>query len=204
MVVLPVGHLLGPFFTGAGDELPESVDVRVGSELSSLPMEAYLVWAAAHGDPPAVAEAPMGKAGVLARVGVTVSDPEPVYRQLVSKRLLVEVATSKRGRREFAQQHRVLPLALGLGNSPERPEEFAVGMVGSPAVTLPASAFLVWMFGHHYPSLWQACENVGVDSAAMTAGGSAVDPSLVLADVVALLPLLVSTGCACVDRRIDV
>jgi hypothetical protein len=200
--VLPVGHLLGPFFTSADTEIPESVDIRIGTELAPLPPDAYLVWAAAHGDPRAVAKAPMTRAATLARVGGAVSDADHVYRQLVSRHLLVEIISTKQGRRDFAENHRVLPLVLGLGNSPDWPEEFVVGMVGSPAVTLPASAFVVWMFGHHYHTLWQACENVAVGTVGI-AGGGGVDPSLVLADVVALLPLLVTTGCACVDRRTD-
>ncbi len=202
MVVLSVGHLLGPLFVNTVDEIPESVDIRLGRELLSLPTEAYVVWAAAHGDPTVVAKAPLTKPATLARVDTAIGDVDLIYRQLVSRHLLVEVVPTKRGWREFAADHRVLPLALGLGNSSERPEEFVIGMVGSPAVTLPASAFLVWMFGHHYPTLWQACENVAVD-AATTVGDDTVDPSRILADVAALLPLLVATGCACVDRRID-
>ncbi|MGH3545845.1 MAG: hypothetical protein ACRDPW_07965 [Mycobacteriales bacterium] len=203
VIVLPVGHLLGPFFTNADDEVPESVDLRVGGELSSLPPEAYLVWAAAHGDPQQVATAPMTKAATLERAGVVLDQPGRAYRELVSRGLLVEVGAGKRGQREFAERHRVLPLVMGLGNSFQRPEEFVIGMVGSPVMTLPGSVFSVWMFGHQYPTLWQTCENVAM-SAAATLGGQSVGPARVLADVVALLPLLVSTGCGCVDRRSDV
>ncbi len=198
-VVLPAGHVLGPFFTDEHAEMPESVDIRLGDELSSIPAAAYAVWAAAHGEPGA--NGGMTRATTLAAAAQLVDEPDRWFDQLTAQGLLVELAHTPQARQRFARSHRVLPLALGLGNSAEHPDRFIVGMVGSPAVTLPASAFLVWMFGHRYPSLWQTCENVVSTTQLMI--GSEVDPAAVLADVVALLPPLLAHGCACLDRRTD-
>lgn len=198
-MVLPVGHVLGSFFTDEHAEIPESVDIRLGDELSSIPSAAYAVWAMAHGEPGT--SSGMTRATTLAAAAQLVDEPDRWFDQLTARSLLVELPDTPQARRRFARSHRMLPLALGLGNSAEHPDRFTVGMVSFPAITLPASAFLVWMFGHHYPSLWQTCENVVSTTQLMI--GTEVDPAAVLADVVALLPPLLAYGCACLDRRTD-
>ncbi|MGI8647183.1 MAG: hypothetical protein ACR2JX_02995 [Mycobacteriales bacterium] len=198
-MVLPVGHVLGPFFTDEHAEIPESVDIRLGEELISIPSGAYAVWAAAHGEPGV--DSGMPRAATIAAAAQLVDEPDRWFDQLTARSLLVELPDTPQARQRFARSHRVLPLALGLGNSAEHPDRFIVGMVGAPAVTLPASAFLAWMFGHRYPSLWQTCENVVNTTQLMI--GAEVDPAAVLADVITLLSPLLVHGCACLDRRTD-
>lgn len=200
-VLLPVGHLLGPFFATADADLPESVDIRLGRDVAPLPPDVYVVWAAAHGEPERVAKAPMTRSGLVSAVKDAVTEPTRYIDELLGRGLLVRLPQTFNDRRAFARSHRVLPLALGLGNSAEQPEAFTVGMVSSPALLLSASVFMPWMFGYQYPTLWQVCENVALTSNQTL--GNKVRPDELLADMVKLLPLLVSTGCAYTDRRSD-
>jgi hypothetical protein len=200
VIVLPVGHLLGSFFTSETADFPETVDIRVGRELASLPPEAYLVWAAAHG----VSAAPvlsLSREDVLTASAAKVESPQRWYAELIAKRLLIELKPTAEAWKRFAREYRVLPLTLGLGNSAENPDHFVVGMVGGATVTLPGSVFTPWMFGFRHPSLWVACENVAKTAEQMT--GEPVAVTAVLADVMALIPAMLAVGCACIDRRSD-
>ena len=200
-VLLPVGHLLGPFFTAAAADLPESVDVRLGRDVAPLPPDVYVVWAAAHGDPEHVANAPMTRTELMGSVADLVTDPARYIDELLARGLLVALPRTFRARHAFANAYRVLPLALGLGTSADQPEVFAVGMVDAPALRLSASVFMSWMFGYQYPTLWRVCENIALTSELTL--GNKVLPDELLADMVKLIPLLVATGCACIDRRGD-
>ncbi len=51
-VVLPIGHALGGFYASPDAEEPDVYEVCVGEELYDLGASPYLVWLAAHGNPP--------------------------------------------------------------------------------------------------------------------------------------------------------
>ncbi len=199
-LVVPIGHLLGPLYLEKGPEFPSSFDIRMGDDVMSLSPPSYEVWAAAHGDPKTIAQQPPSKESVLAAVAeLGVPDAARRYAEMLTSGVLVEVRRSEIARRAFAEKHRAIPLALGLGNSADKPEQLLIGMAGEPRVSVSAGVYSLWMFAHRAPTLWRACKNV----VAMWAesGQAKLDPTSLLAEFMDQLPSLLVASCICIDQR---
>ncbi|WP_427886064.1 hypothetical protein ACQHIV_26300 [Kribbella sp. GL6] len=121
--------MIFPVGRGAG---PRSVDeyvVRVGGTAEVLSESEFAAWVRAHqSDYP---------------------DQERVD-ELLRRGLLVRVDDVN----TFAQQYRLLPLYIGLGNRPDDPEQFAIGLPGlGPLAVVPATTYELWQWGWVAPSL---------------------------------------------------
>ncbi len=195
--LFPVGHDLGAFHDGAGGQCQQ---VRVGAEVVELDATRYEVWTAAHGT--------VGTDGTDGTDGTAAPATEESLRsahgdlvtELLAKRLLARTTPPA----EFASTHRLVPLALGLGNSVEEPWLFAVGLLYQPMVMMTGAVYDLWQWAHLSPDLRTACHESA--RAAARAGVSDVaqtDPDRVLTGALESLPQLVAARAACFDVRIE-
>jgi hypothetical protein len=90
----------------------------------------------------------------------------------------------------FAQQYRLLPLFIGLGNRPDDPDHFAIGVPGlEPLATVGATTYELWQWGWVAPSLWAHCEVLATigEQTAGEPGTASAQLGVVLDGVSALL-----------------
>ncbi|SRR6266508_762326 len=159
-LVFPLGHYMGAFHPDVGAPLKYR-KIRIGVEVEQLPgEELFGVWALAHGLPDRVGRVPWTRDSVTAvasEMGISKVDEQ--LDQLIAQRLLVEVAPGTPQAAEFARGHRIQPLMMGLGNTPEDPLTFSLGFVGSPpAVKINSFLYELWQWGRVTRSLWQTAE----------------------------------------------
>lgn len=104
----------------------------------------------------------------------------------------------------FASGHRLLPLALGLGNTPEEPWLFSAGLLYEPMVAMTGPLYDLWQWAHLSPDLWSACREAAAVAvqAGMTASEQ-TDPTEILSGALAVLPELLTAKVACFDVRIE-
>jgi hypothetical protein len=93
--------------------------------------------------------------------------------RLADRGLLVEARAHGPKARAFASAHRVVPLAVGLGNHPEAPDRFTIGLFDQPLVQVDELRYEVWSWSSAYDTLWQVCE-------ARAANSGEQDPAEVL------------------------
>lgn len=142
------------------------------------------------------------------RVGASIEElTEPEYESWLSAdpalvpRRLVADTTDPIG---FASVHRLLPLALGLGNTPEEPWLFSAGLLYQPLVSMTSPLYDLWQWAHLSPTLWSACEEAA--AVAVQAGATAqeqTDPVEVLSGLLATAPQLLAAKVACFDIRTE-
>ena len=196
--LLPVGHSLGAFHPG--DETEPVHQVRLGAQLVDLTGDEFRLWSRAHGIPDSAdGEVPPATEAMLR---AEVDDPA-LIRSLTDRGLLAEVGPGADDLVRFASTHRLIPLALGLGNTRDEPWLFSVGLLHQPLVRMTGAMFDMWQWAHLSPDLWLACresaavaERAGVDEPAQT------DASQVLAGVLGSLNMLLSVRVACLDMRV--
>jgi hypothetical protein len=192
--VLPVGHDLGVFHVGDGVTAPVQ-QVRVGPEIIDLDAAHFAAWTAAHGAPTEEGSVPAITVGEL-----RAEHGEEVVADLVRDHLLTAVDPAA----AFAEGHRMLPLAQGLGNSPEYPWLFSVGLLYQPLAVMTGAMYDLWQWACLSPDLWSACEEAA--EAAKQAGATEedqTDPALMLAGAISVLPQLLAARVACLDERIE-
>lgn len=193
-LVLPIGHLLG---AGQG----AAARVRVGPELVELDDTAFTVWALAHGLPDRPGADPWTRDALLSTAAAQgLGDLAPALDALVADRLVVEVDPAQGT--EFAAQHRLTPLALGLGNDPDAPGDWAVGLLGRPLVQVSGTLFDLLQWADREPDLWTAVR--GVARSARDAGRTDpadTDPAVLLAGVLGSLHALLAVDVVCLDTR---
>lgn len=185
MIVFPVGHYLG-------EHHPEGKHlVRIGMRHHELTADQFGVWVLGHGadrpEPWTVQEiVELAEASGVPDVLAHIED-------LTSRGLLTEVPPSSR---TFAESHRLAPLLVGLGNTEEDPDHYALGFpaLDQPVAVVPVGSYELWQWGHIAPSLWHTCEIRAKVAADLSQPEGDVLEG-VLAD---LRPLLVH-GCAYLD-----
>lgn len=209
-IVVPVGHFAGPMFTSPDAKAPESFEVRFRDGVFSLSAREYAVWAVTHGNPEIVGQVPSTRAVVeynARQAGV--EEPGPLFDSLINDGLLVEVAPEGESAREFARRHNILPLALGLGNTPQQLGGFQIGMPNAPRATVGYDAYHMWLFTHRALTLWDAVSSIASEAAESNAeepaeGEDSImlidDPDVLLTGLLRALPVLISTSCVVIDR----
>jgi hypothetical protein len=103
----------------------------------------------------------------------------------------------------FASTHRLLPLALGLGNTAAEPWLFSAGLLYQPLVSMTGPLYDLWQWAHLSPTLWSACQEAA--AVAVQAGVTdreQTDPAEVLAGALATAPQLLAAKVACFDVRV--
>jgi len=174
MDLVPIGHDLGVFHDGVGGRVQQ---VRVGADIHELPDDLYEAWRTAHE-----------------------TTPDTAVDELSARRLLASADDPV----AFASTHRLLPLALGLGNSVEQPWLFAAGLLYQPVAAMTGPLYDLWQWAHLSPDLWSACrEAAAVAVQAGVTEPEQTDPAQVLAGVMEALPQLLTARIACFDVRIE-
>lgn len=211
-LVLPVGHFAGPMFTSPEAEAPESFEIRFRDGVFSLSAQEYAVWAVAHGDPEKVGKQRPSRTVVEAAAKAAgVENPTPLFDSLVNDGLLVSMLPKGESAREFARSHQVMPLALGLGNTPKQLGGFQIGMPNAPRATVGYDVYHMWLFCHREENLWKAITTIAKEAEEANAEEAASDredkielisdPDVLLTGLLEALPVLVSTSCVYIDRR---
>ncbi|MGC4815315.1 hypothetical protein ACLQ29_32840 [Micromonospora sp. DT228] len=201
-LILPVGRYTGEFHPAVGAPVRyHSLSIGRLSVTIEDP-QALAVWAAAHRavDRP---DATWDRAAVIdaaTRLGVT--NPDRIVAEFLEDGLLVETAPGAPEVEDFARTHRVHPLMVSLGNSPDDPLRYGIGLFGTaPVLRLPALAHDVWQWSSVGASLWDVCQAFADAGAqAEVADTREHDPRHVLREFLAALPLLVGANAACLDE----
>ena len=202
-LLLPIGHLLGASYPQLGST-EHSVLLRVGPETVTLDDEQFTAWGLAHGLPGRTADEPWTRRELeatatqrgLGRLG-------PAIDALLADRVLVEVAPSGAEAVEFARQHRMLPLVLGLGNSAAEPEVWQVGLLGQPLAAMTSWVFDLFEWAHLDTDLWTACQAAA--RTALLVGRDelrATDPHALLDSLLQNLHQLLTVDAVCLDTRL--
>ncbi|TDV40079.1 hypothetical protein [Actinophytocola oryzae] len=144
MTVFPIGHYMG-------ERHPESLHyVRVGLEHQTMTTDEFGVWVLSHQDSPQWSVEDVVR---LASQAELPNAPESVER-LLSAGLLAQATTPV----DFTRAYRLYPLQVGLGNTPENPDEYAVGLPDQEPAVLSATAYELWQWSALAPTLWHTCE----------------------------------------------
>lgn len=175
-MIFPVGHYTG--VRAADDGVLHTI--RAGWQQHRLEEDAFGTWVLTHG----LTESGKDKwteADVLGHAEQSGIPGAAGHLQQLARLGLVSRADDAE---QFARGHRLGVLFVGLGNSPERLDEFAVGLPGlGTAALLDARSYELWQWGSVAPSLWDVCQAV------------AAEPTDVLRD----LRSLIANGCAYLD-----
>ncbi|MBB4906414.1 hypothetical protein [Actinophytocola algeriensis] len=191
-LVFPVGHYVG-------ERHPEGVQVvRVGVEHRPLTADEFGVWVLAHGAPE---DGAVWTTDDLLRLAeeTELADAGRHVEELTAKGLLALVPAE--GGPEavaFVEKYRLAPLLVGLGNTEDDPDDYALGfpLLDEPVAVVPVGSYELWQWGHVAPSMWHTCEvRAKVAADLNEPSGSEEVLAGLLAD---LRPLLVNS-CAYLD-----
>jgi hypothetical protein len=211
-ILVPVGHAMG----GVPDRDGLRYEVRRRANIERLDQQEAAAWALSHGEVTA-AQAPPGdgrvRAGVdaalqrlawaldrfaeaMGPMAAAAGRPAPeVVVGLLERGLLVATPVDGAPAVAFAQQHRLVPLLLGLGAT-EMPGEYGIGLPGVEVLAVAAPIYEIWARSPVYATLWDTCRwfagTVGADAAP-------VEPGRVVAGVLGNLHGLLSSAAAYVD-----
>lgn len=212
-LILPIGHFTGVFPDG-DDPRGRRYDVRLGDEIVALPEAGFGVWVLCHGHPGDAAEAsgpaaegsgngrPWTRSEALAYAQAKgVSDAAATVRELAGAGLVVEAPTAGRQARQFAESHRLRPSLLGLGNSPEEPDMFQIGLVGTPMAQVSRDLFEIWRWSGVAANIWDACMIFTDSERAHGESFSGwTDPEEALTSILSTAHQLLSAGAAYLDQ----
>jgi hypothetical protein len=202
-LIVPVGHYLGAQVLAPGADVDHHV-VRVGWELYQLePNEEFAIWALGHGLPgPTNGGAASWTRSALigAARAARIPNIDATLTDLIDRDLLIEVTPGTAKAVEFAQVCRTRSLLIGIGNAPDEPSRFEIGVAeDAPTGAVPGFAYELWKWGHAYDSLWHACH-------AFAAGREASvhsDPEQMLGQCLAAIQLLLVNGAIYLDEALD-
>jgi len=180
MTVFPIGHYMG-------ERHPEGLHyVRVGMAHETMTADEFGVWVLSHQD-----STQWTIEDVLSLAAATdlPAAAESVER-LLSAGLLVTVTDPT----TFAREYRLEPLLVGIGNTPEDPDTYAVGLPGQEPARLSASSYELWQWAALAPSLWHTCEIRAKVSDAPAA------PADMIPGVLADLRPILANSCGYLDK----
>ena len=204
-LVFPVGHYMGAFYPGAGQALRYR-KVRIGVDVAQIVGdERFGVWALAHGLPDRLDKGPWTRSALLAAATeAELPDAETHLDALLEQKVLTQVAPGTPESIEFAKTHRLQPLMMGLGNSPQDPLSFGLGFVGAPPVVrVPSFLYELWQWGRIGRSLWHTVEMFAkVEREVAQKGAGVPDPQAVLDRILSQLHVLLAHNAAYLDQTL--
>ncbi|MBT8225600.1 MAG: hypothetical protein HKP61_11880 [Dactylosporangium sp.] len=202
-LIFPVGHYTGAFHPTVGAPVRYH-SLRIGELGITLDDEQALgVWAAAH-RPLDRPDQPWTRTAVanIARTLMGIADPESIMDEFFETGVLVEVEPGTQDAIGFARAHRVEPLMIGLGNTPDHPLTCGIGFLGAaPVVTVPTLVFDILQWGSLANSLWDVC--AAFATAGAQGGVSNTDehnPEYVLTTFLTSLYTLLGPNAAYIDE----
>jgi hypothetical protein len=194
--VFPLGHLLGAFHPGR-DEPLEYHRIRIGADVLTLSSDLALVWNLAHGVPGGVLPGQAWTRAMLTEV-VGARGGEDAVAGLLDTGALVEVGPGALDATTFARGHRLHPLLVGLGVTPERPDLYRIGTLDQPVATVDELTFDMWQWAPTVGDLWELCE---VQAATARVLGD--EPDEGLRNLLWRLHVLLSNGCGYLDIAVS-
>ncbi|AYF30479.1 hypothetical protein CSH63_24130 [Micromonospora tulbaghiae] len=206
-VIVPVGLNLGPSYryVTPPDPEPEFYRVRLREEFAQLTVDEFKVWGRAFLDPERHARLEINRATLrddLVASGNGPAQPDQAIEALLERGLLVEFDPDGSLEKVF-RQLKLFPTAEGLGSTPDEPAWERIGHNGQPLLKVSATVYGIWAFSSTEESLWAACSGLAEDAEQGRAEGEELDS--LTADEAAKaiagnVPLLVSAGCAVLDK----
>ncbi|TQS43825.1 hypothetical protein [Cryptosporangium phraense] len=169
-ILLPVGHLLGSEYDEATGEATQRV--RVGPDVIHLDGSRFAVWSLAHG------------------TSTDLPDGADARDALLEDGLLASVSPASI--EEFARGHRLVPLMLGLGNLPESPDVYQIGLPGHPLLHVSAAVFDVFRWSPVEDDLWSA----GLATAGRL---GTMEPVALLDELLSVVHTLLAASAVCLD-----
>ena len=189
--IFPVGHYTG---VRTDDEGNPVHTVRIGWQQHRLDELAFATWMLAHGVP-ANGRAAWTEADVLRQAGeAQIEDAADRLGTLAADGLVAIVADDAE---QFSRTHRMGVFFVGLGNSPQEPDRFAVGLPGlGAAASLDSDSYELWQWGSITPTLWHNCE---LRASVTSPPDRALSARDTVAEVLGDLRVLIASGCAYLD-----
>lgn len=206
-VIVPVGLSMGQDFADMdpAERHEGTWQVHLGAEAVRLTPEELRAWASAFADVPRHAEHTFTRdrlEALLRQNGDGSADAAPAVADLVDRGLLLEYDPADSDWELLFTGLRLFPLVQGMGNTPERPAQYELGIAGEPILSVTATVYGLWSYSFTSPTLWTACVELaeGVDQD-LEPGEEPLGytPAGVAAEIGAAIPLLVATGCAFLD-----
>lgn len=177
-LVVPLGHYTGAFYPAVGAPLKYH-NLRVGMRTAQLPDESrFDTWAVLHGptDREGVVWNRSEAAATATELGV--ANFGNILEELLELGVAAEVTVGTPGAVEFARNHRVQSLMVGLGHDLAAPDEYGIGLLPfTVVVKVPYFTYAVWQWGHAAPSLWHLCSGLAEVAQADTDSGPAAWPT---------------------------
>ncbi|TWD81315.1 hypothetical protein FB561_2427 [Kribbella amoyensis] len=188
--LFPIGHYTG---RRIGEDGNPAHTIRIGWRHHRLDEDAFGTWVLAHGVPDR-GKAAWTEDDVLREAGEAGIPAADHLRTLSAAGLVASVADDAE---EFARAHRMGVLFVGLGNSPEMPDQFAIGLPGLGTVAgVDPDSYELWQWGSVTPTLWHSCE---LRASVTSRHEQTVSAREALIDVLGDLRLLIASGCAYLD-----
>ncbi|WBQ08428.1 hypothetical protein [Kribbella sp. CA-293567] len=190
--IFPVGHYTG---LRSSDDGPAHT-VRIGWRQHRLDENAFGTWVLAHGLP-ANGKAAWAEADLRAQAGDSL-DVTAALRKLAGEDLITTVDGDAE---TFARTHRLGIYFVGLGNSPQEPDQFAIGLPGlGTAATVDSDSYELWQWGSIAPTLWHSCE---LRASVTSRDDRTVSAHDAAGEILGDLRLLVASGCAYLDAVVS-
>ncbi|MGH3715912.1 MAG: hypothetical protein ACRDT4_20995 [Micromonosporaceae bacterium] len=201
-LVFPIGHYMGAFHPKTGAPLKYR-KVRVGVDVKQLPDDAHFtVWALAHGLPHQIGKVRWTRDAMREIAGIATFDE--VVDALVAQGLLAEIQPGQEA--AFARGHRLQPLMMGLGNSPDDPLRFSIGFLGvPPAVKVESFVFELWQWGRLGHHLMETAEMFAKVEQEVSGGGhhAKSGPEQLLGEILEQLHVLLAHNAAYLDATLE-
>ncbi|MGH3095091.1 MAG: hypothetical protein ACRDMV_03725 [Streptosporangiales bacterium] len=206
-VIVPVGLNMGQDFAAEDptDHPAAYWQVHFGTQSADLTTDEVKAWGAAFLDPAKHANHEVNRESLESRLRESndgLADPSPVVSQLLDRGLLAEFDPVDGPLEDLFSRLQLFPLVQGLGNTPENPERYQIGIAGEPVVEVPANVYAIWSYSLTGRSLWHACSDLAEGVDADLAEGEeplGLTADNVAREVGAALPVLVASGCGFLD-----
>jgi hypothetical protein len=201
-LVVPIGHYVGTFVPPSGSP-DHHEQVRIGADVRDLDPEQFRIWGLAHGllDRVDAGSPPWTRSALLAAAAEAgIAGAEQVTGALLADGTLMEVTADDAV--GFARTHRMVPLMLGLGNTPEEPWLYAVGFPDQPIVKMVGVLYDLWGWSHMDNDMWTACHGAGrLATRAGVTDPDQTDPQKLLSGLVESLHTLLAPNAVYLDLR---
>lgn len=204
-LLFPLGHYMGEFHPKTGAPMKYR-RLRLGVGAPQLKDDPHFtMWAMAHGLPEPMGRTPWTREAAIEAAGrMGMSNAEQLADELKADGTVAEVTLGTPAAVEFARTHRLLPLMMGLGNTPEDRLRFGIGFVGTPpAVKVDSFVFEIWQWSRLHLNLWQTAQEFAKVEQKFPSGKPDSSPEGMLGEILSRLHVLLAANAAYVDQSLE-
>jgi hypothetical protein len=207
--IVPIGRcngLMYPYELPPND-VPEGYEVQAGDEVELLTEAEFTVWDAAHDDVQLHGQLRFDRSVLVGRArerpGLGDADPGPIIDKLVGLGLLYEGDLDDANQRKaFLSGHQLIPTADGMGNTPDEPQLYWLGVGDQRRLGLPVDSWALWSGSYRDGTLWQFLEAGAAwpgDADNPRDPDMADDPELLAGQVIGFVGMIVASRCGFLD-----